>query len=113
MKKTAVFINTSRGGIVHQDDLVEALSSGSILAAGLDVMTPEPFPPDHPLTKVGKEAVTGCWFTQWFTYFQLDNCVLLPHLGSASVETRTEMAEMTVNNIRGGLEGGEMPAELN
>ena len=47
MKKTAVFINTSRGGIVHQDDLVEALSSGSILAAGLDVMTPEPFPPDN------------------------------------------------------------------
>ena len=52
MKKSAVFINTSRGGIVNQDDLVSALSSGSILAAGLDVMTPEPFPPDHPLAKV-------------------------------------------------------------
>ena len=43
---------------------------------------------------------------------QLDNCVLLPHLGSASVETRTEMAEITVNNILAGLEGGEMPSEL-
>ena len=53
MKKSAVFINTSRGGIVDQDDLVAALTSGTILAAGLDVMTPEPFPPDHPLTKVG------------------------------------------------------------
>ena len=52
MKKTAVFINTSRGGIVNQDDLVEALTKGSILAAGLDVMSPEPFPTDHPLTKV-------------------------------------------------------------
>ena len=53
MKKTAVLINTSRGGIVNQEDLVEALTSGSILAAGLDVMTPEPLPTDHPLTKVG------------------------------------------------------------
>ena len=44
--------------------------------------------------------------------FQLDNCVLLPHLGSASVQTRTEMAEITVNNIIAGLEGGEMPAGL-
>ena len=55
MKKSAVLINTSRGGIVNQDDLVSALTSGTILAAGLDVMTPEPFPPDHPLTKVGLE----------------------------------------------------------
>jgi len=93
MKKSAVFINTSRGGIVNQDDLVAALSSGSILAAGLDVMTPEPFPTDHPLTK-------------------LDNCLLLPHLGSASVQTRTEMAEISVANIIGGLEGTDMPAEL-
>jgi len=93
MKKSAVFINTSRGGIVNQDDLVTALTSGTILAAGLDVMTPEPFPPDHTLAK-------------------LDNCVLLPHLGSAAVQTRTEMAEISVNNIIAGLEGGEMPAGL-
>ena len=45
-------------------------------------------------------------------FHQLDNCLLLPHLGSASVETRTEMAEITVNNILSGLEGGDMPAEL-
>ena len=58
MKKSAVLINTSRGGSVNQDDLVSALTSGTILAAGLDVMTPEPFPPDHPLTKVGASELT-------------------------------------------------------
>ena len=51
MKSTGVFINTSRGGVVNQDDLIEALKTGSIAMAGLDVMTPEPFPTDHPLTK--------------------------------------------------------------
>ena len=51
MKKSAVFVNTARGGVVNQDDLVEALQNGEISMAGLDVMTPEPLPTDHPLTK--------------------------------------------------------------
>ena len=51
MKNSAVFINTSRGGIVNQEDLVEALQNQTISMAGLDVMTPEPLPTDHPLTK--------------------------------------------------------------
>lgn len=92
MKKTAIFINISRGGIVNQDDLVEALSSKEIFAAGLDVMEPEPLPVDHPLTR-------------------LDNCVLLPHLGSAELETRTLMATMTARNIIAGIHGDKMPAE--
>ena len=51
MKSSAVFINTSRGGVVNQDDLIEALKTREIAMAGLDVMTPEPLPTDHPLTK--------------------------------------------------------------
>ena len=51
MKNSAVFINTSRGGIVNQEDLVEALQDRIISMAGLDVMTPEPLPQGHPLTR--------------------------------------------------------------
>ena len=51
MKNSAVFVNTSRGGVVNQDDLVEALQNRTIFMAGLDVMTPEPLPIGHPLTK--------------------------------------------------------------
>ena len=93
MKKSSILINTSRGGIIDQDDLVEALKAGDIYAAGLDVMTPEPLPVDHPLTK-------------------LDNCVLIPHLGSATIQTRNKMVEMTVENIIYGFERGVMLAEL-
>lgn len=95
MKQTAVLVNTSRGGIVNQDDLVEALSSGQIFAAGLDVMTPEPLPPSHPLTRLG-------------------NCVLVPHLGSATTQTRTTMAATTADNILAALAGSTeaMPARL-
>lgn len=95
MKKTSIFINTSRGGIVDQEALVEALGSKEIFAAGLDVMTPEPLPVDHALTR-------------------LDNCVLVPHLGSATIQTRAVMAHMTVDNILAGLNGelDKMPARL-
>jgi len=93
MKSSAVFINTSRGGIVNQEDLAEALSTNQIFAAGLDVMTPEPLPPSDPLTR-------------------LSNCVLVPHLGSATIQTRAIMANMTVENILAGLEGTKMPARV-
>jgi glyoxylate/hydroxypyruvate reductase len=52
MKKSAIFVNVSRGGLVVQDDLVDALKSGDIAAAGLDVMTPEPLPGDHELLRL-------------------------------------------------------------
>jgi len=93
MKKSAIFINTSRGGVVNQEDLVEALKMKQIKAAGLDVTTPEPLPTDHPL-------------------FSLDNCVILPHIGSAEVQTRIGMAVLGVQNILAGLDGTDLPARV-
>jgi len=93
MKNTAVFVNTGRGGLVDQDALYEALTTGQIRAAGLDVTTPEPLPPKHPLNT-------------------LDNCVITPHIGSAEMDTRIGMIELTVANILAGLEGKPLPAKL-
>ncbi|KOB77247.1 Glyoxylate reductase/hydroxypyruvate reductase [Operophtera brumata] len=92
MKPTAIFINTSRGGTVDQVALIEALKNNTIRAAGLDVTTPEPLPLDSEL-------------------FLLDNCVILPHIGSATIEARDTMGELTANNILAALNGKEMPAE--
>ncbi|KAG7458829.1 hypothetical protein MATL_G00224730 [Megalops atlanticus] len=93
MKNTAIFINTSRGGVVNQEDLYEALSTGQIAAAGLDVTTPEPLPTNHPL-------------------FTLKNCVILPHIASASYTTRNAMSALAANNLLAGLRGEPMPKEL-
>lgn len=93
MKRTAVFVNTSRGGVVDQDALVKALQEKTIWGAGLDVMTPEPLPLDNPL-------------------FKLKNCVILPHIGSASIETRNEMAVLCAKNIVAALEGKPLLTEL-
>lgn len=89
MKSTAILINTSRGPIVDQGALYDALKSGQIAAAGLDVTDPEPISPDDPL-------------------LSLDNCVVLPHIGSASIATRNKMATMAAENLIAGLKG-EMP----
>lgn len=94
MKKTATFINISRGSLVDQEALVHALKTGSIAAAGLDVTDPEPLPRDH-------------------TLLQLPNTVLTPHIGSATLQTRHEMLQLTIRNIKAALEGGEMPCEVN
>ncbi|XP_004545458.1 glyoxylate reductase/hydroxypyruvate reductase [Maylandia zebra] len=93
MKPTAVFINTSRGAVVNQEHLYEALSSGQIAAAGLDVTTPEPLPTNHQL-------------------LTLKNCVVLPHIGSATYSTRGVMSALAVQNLLGGLQGTDMPSEL-
>ncbi|XP_067261399.1 glyoxylate reductase/hydroxypyruvate reductase b [Chanodichthys erythropterus] len=93
MKKNAIFINTSRGGVVNQEDLYEALSTGLIAGAGLDVTTPEPLPTHHPL-------------------FTLKNCVILPHIASASYTTRNAMSALAANNLLTGLRGEPMPKEL-
>ncbi|XP_038649429.1 glyoxylate reductase/hydroxypyruvate reductase-like [Scyliorhinus canicula] len=93
MKKMAVFINTSRGAVVNQNDLYQALTTGQIGSAGLDVTVPEPLPTDHPL-------------------FALKNCVILPHIASATIATRTAMAVLTVNNLLAGLKDEPMPKEL-
>jgi lactate dehydrogenase-like 2-hydroxyacid dehydrogenase len=90
MKRTAILINTSRGGTVDQEELYHALVSGEIAAAGLDVTTPEPLPPDHPL-------------------LQLPNCVILPHIASASYATRAKMAVLAAQNILAGVKGEPLP----
>ncbi|XP_033891947.2 glyoxylate reductase/hydroxypyruvate reductase [Acipenser ruthenus] len=93
MKKTAVFVNSSRGAVVNQDDLYNALTSGQIAAAGLDVTVPEPLPTSHPL-------------------LTLKNCVVLPHIGSATYATRGTMSVLVANNLIAGLKGESMPSEL-
>ncbi|KAL4117212.1 hypothetical protein PRIC2_011204 [Phytophthora ramorum] len=90
MKPSAVLINTGRGELVDQDALVEALRNKTIAAAGLDATTPEPLPPSHPL-------------------FSLENCIVLPHVGSASTKTRQLMAKMAVDNVFAGVTGEEPP----
>jgi glyoxylate reductase len=94
MKPTATLVNISRGGTVDSGALVDALRSGGIAAAGLDVTDPEPIPADHPL--VG-----------------LDNCFIVPHLGSSSRRTRLAMADLAVDNLLAGLRGQRMPACAN
>ncbi|XP_053693755.1 glyoxylate reductase/hydroxypyruvate reductase isoform X2 [Sabethes cyaneus] len=93
MKPSTILVNTSRGGIVEQHDLIHALKAGKIRAAGLDVTTPEPLPLDSPL-------------------LQMNNVVVLPHIASADVETRTEMSRITACNILAGLKGVKMISEV-
>eukprot|EP00056_Hartaetosiga_gracilis_P000586 m.39120 g.39120 ORF g.39120 m.39120 type:complete len:207 (+) comp10266_c0_seq1:397-1017(+) len=94
MKPTAIVVNTARGGCIDQNALVDALTSQRIAAAGLDVTTPEPLPILHPL-------------------FKLDNCVITPHIGSATSDCRRAMAMLAVNNMLASLTGKEMPARVN
>lgn len=89
MKPTAVFINTSRGGVVNQDDLYDALKNNTIRAAALDVTIPEPLPKDHKLTT-------------------LPNIILTPHVGSAEVHVRIKMGKLAAENILNVLEGKPM-----
>ena len=93
MKRTAVFINTSRGAVVDQTALAAALRTGTIFAAGLDVTDPEPLPADHEL-------------------FRLPNCVIAPHIASATVHTRNEMARICAENLIAGLSGQPMTSEV-
>src|SRR3954467_11990941 len=90
MKRTAYFINTSRGGTVDQAALTQALIDGEIAGAGLDVTDPEPLPADDPLLPA-------------------PNVVVVPHVGSATVRTRSRMADMAVENLLAALAGDEMP----
>ncbi len=94
MRSNCIFINTARGGIHHQEDLLEALRERTIWGAGLDVTDPEPMRSDHPL-------------------LDMDNCVVLPHIGSATIETRTKMLERSVENIRAAVSGQRMPYCVN
>jgi glyoxylate reductase len=94
MKQSAVLINTARGPIVDPQALYTALKSGEIWAAGLDVTDPEPIPMDDPL-------------------LTLDNCLIAPHIASASFNTRSDMSELAANNILAAIAGERPPTILN
>ncbi len=94
MKATAVLVNTSRGPVVDPEALERALRDGEIFAAGLDVTEPEPLPAGHPLV-------------------QLPNCIVVPHIASASRVTRGRMAAMAAANLLAGLRGERLPTPVN
>ena len=93
MKSSAIFINTARGGIHNEKDLITALEQQQIWGAGLDVTDPEPMHPDNPLLK-------------------MKNVAVLPHIGSATVETREAMAIMAAKNLIAISEGKKMPQQI-
>lgn len=94
MKPTAILINAARGPLVNTNALVEALESNIIKAAALDVTDPEPLPMNHPL-------------------FRLNNCLIVPHIGSATQNTRRNMARLASENILAGLRGERLPNCVN
>jgi glyoxylate reductase len=94
MKPTAVFVNTSRGPLVVEADLAEALRKGLIFAAGVDVTDPEPPLTDNAL-------------------LSLPNCIVAPHIASATVNSRNSMAEIAADNLIAGLKGQPLRAWVN
>jgi glyoxylate reductase len=90
MKPDATLINIARGAVIDTDALTEAMARDRIAAAALDVTEPEPLPRDHPL-------------------LTMPNVIITPHLGSATVETRRRMAEISVENLLAGLRGEPLP----
>ena len=90
MKPDSTVINIARGPVVNTEALTQALAHHRIAAAALDVTEPEPLPRDHPL-------------------LTMPNVIITPHLGSATVETRRRMAELSVNNLLAGLRGEALP----
>ncbi len=94
MKPTAVFVNTARGPLVVEADLADALRKGVIFAAGLDVTDPEPPRMDNPL-------------------LALPNCIVAPHIASATVSSRNAMADIAADNLIAGVEGKPLRAWVN
>ncbi|TMR67969.1 NAD(P)-dependent oxidoreductase, partial [Streptococcus pseudopneumoniae] len=86
MKKSSFFVNTARGGIIKEKDLVSALKRKIIAGAALDVFENEPIGKNHPFVK-------------------MNNVVIAPHIGSSTLETRKKMAELTVKNLELALSG--------
>jgi glyoxylate reductase len=94
MKPSSIFINTARGGIHNEKDLIDALNKGTILGAGLDVTNPEPMQINSPL-------------------LEMENVCVLPHIGSATVEARNEMSRMAAENIIQFFKNGTVPNIVN
>lgn len=93
MKSTAILVNAARGSVVDHDALVEGLRAGEIAYAALDVTEPEPLPADHPLV-------------------HMSNCIVVPHIASASIATRTKMAMMAAENLIAGVQGRPLPTQV-
>ena len=94
MKRSCILVNTSRGSVVDNVALYDALRTDKILYAGLDVTEPEPIPADHPL-------------------LTLDNVIFAPHIASASVAARRKMGLIAADNLIAGLRGQHGPALVN
>ncbi len=94
MKHTAILVNTSRGPVVDSEALYAALNTRQIASAALDVTDPEPLPPDHKL-------------------LSLPNLIVAPHIASATVTSRTQMALMAVDNLIAGVQGKKLPFQVN
>ena len=94
MKPTAIFINTSRGLIHNETDLIQTLKTGQIWGAGLDVTNPEPMQSDNPL-------------------LSMENVTVLPHVGSGTIEARNEMARLAAINIIGFYKNHKVPNIVN
>jgi len=94
MKPTAILVNAARGPVVDTDALVQALREGWIARAALDVTDPEPVPAVHPLAT-------------------LSNCIVVPHIASATVTARNRMATMAAENLLAGLHGERLPYCVN
>ena len=94
MKPNSILVNTSRGGVVDQAALYDVLKAKNIFAAALDVTDPEPLPTDNPL-------------------LELENCLIVPHLGSASQHTRDMMSLLAAENLIAGLKGERLPNCVN
>ena len=94
MKRGSIFINTARGGIHNEKDLIDALNNGTIWGAGLDVTNPEPMKPDSPL-------------------LAMENVCILPHIGSATIEARNEMSRMAAENIISYYKNNTVPNIVN
>src|SRR4030043_123688 len=94
MKPSAILINAARGQLIETPALVEALQENKIAAVALDVTDPEPLPPTHPL-------------------YRFPNCLIVPHIGSATQKTRRRMAELACENLLAGLKRERLPHCVN
>jgi len=94
MNPASIFINTSRGPVHNEEDLIEALNTKKIWGSGLDVTNPEPMKPDNSL-------------------LSMENVAILPHIGSATVEARNEMSRLAAVNIIEFYRGNKIPNQIN
>jgi glyoxylate reductase len=94
MRPTSIFINTSRGAVHNEEDLLQALNEGTIWGAGLDVTNPEPMRKDNPL-------------------LNMENVAVLPHIGSATIEARSGMSRLAAENIMEFYKHGRIPNLVN